>query len=237
MACALAVLGTGCASIVGDSSAPVAIEFATSQPPPIRLEEFDTVVVRVRVLDRAGDTIPGAPVRLVSLNPDTVAIDTVNWGLVGVRPGPARVLAMSGSLRSDPLAIQVVRAPDSLALAGPSRDTVRATDSASAPLVVQLLDLRTDTTRATGLDGDTVRFTIVYPAFASDSAATAVLGNGSLTAAVLTARGTPNGTASAIVKRKGAPPQPDSVVVQASAKRAVGTVVRGSPVQFVIRFQ
>jgi hypothetical protein len=60
-----------------------------------------------------------------------------------------------------------------------------------------------------------------------------VLGNDSLTQVVTTS----GGLASAIVKRQGPPPQPDSVVVQAGASRANGTAVRGSPITFIVRFQ
>jgi hypothetical protein len=232
------MLGTSCTSLTGgDASAPVSIEFVTSHAPPDTVEEFDTVVVSVRVRNRAGDTIPNAPRQLISLAPDTVGIDTVLLGLIGLRPGAARVLAVSGKLRSDPLPVVVVRAPDSLALVGPSPDTVPAADSASDSLRVRLLDLRTDTTQALGLVGHRVTFTIVLPVFASASAATAVLGNDSLSASVPTVTGTLSGVASVIVKRRGPPPQPDSVVVQASATRAVGTAVHGSPVRFVVFFQ
>jgi hypothetical protein len=237
VACALAVLGTSCASITGDANAPIAIEFVTSHAPPDTVEEFDTVPLHVRVRNRAGDSIPGAPVRLVSLNPDTLAIDSALLAVIGVQPGPARVVAISANLHSDPLPILVVRAPDSLVLVGPSPDTVRAADSASAPLVVQLLDLRTAPPQALGLAGRPVTLAIVYPAFVSRDSATVLLGNDSLTATVTTVSGTPLGGASVIVKRRGAPPQPDSVVVQASARRAVGTAVRGSPVRFIVRFQ
>ncbi len=239
VACALAVLGTSCASITGDASVPVAIEFVTAHAPPTAdtVEEFDTVPMHVRVLDRAGDSIAGAPVRLVSLNPDTLGVDSASLGVIGIQPGPARLLAISGSLRSDPLLLVVVRAPDSLAFVGPSPDTVPATDSASAPLVVRLLDLRTDTTQALGLAGRPVVFRIVYPVFSSVAAATVVLGNDSLAATVPSAATPTSGNASVIVKRQGPPPQPDSVVVQASATRAVGTAVKGSPVLFIVRFQ
>ncbi len=238
VACALAVLGTSCASITGDATAPVAVEFvlpAFSQS--LTVQEFDTVPIGVRVLDRAGDSIPGAAVRLISFNPDTLAVDSVHFALIGVAPGPARVVAIAGELQSSPLSVTVVRAPDSLALAGPALDTVPSTDSLSAPLSVQLLDLRTDTTRALGLTGYPVAFAIVAPAFPSPAAATVTLGNDSLTAVVLTASGTVTGSASVVVRRNGLPPQPDSVVVQASATRANGTAVRGSPIRFVVRFQ
>lgn len=237
VACALAVLGTSCASITGDANAPIAIEFILPNfGQTLTVQEFDTVQIGVRVLDRSGDSIPGASVQLVSLNPDTLGIDSATNGLIGLRPGPARVVAVSGNLRSSALSVTVQPAPDSLALAGPALDTVPATDSLSAPLVAQLLDLRSDTVPH-GLVGYPVTFAIVYPAFSSLAAATVTLGNDSLSAVVQTATGTVPGEASVIVRRQGPPPQPDSVVVQASATRANGAVVAGSPVLFVIRFQ
>jgi len=46
-----------------------------------------------------------------------------------------------------------------------------------------------------------------------------------------------SGTGTAAVKaRLLAPPPPDSVVITASARRATGAAVPGSPVTFVVRF-
>ena len=46
-----------------------------------------------------------------------------------------------------------------------------------------------------------------------------------------------SGTGTAAVKaRLLAPPPPDSVVITASARRATGAAVPGSPVAFVVRF-
>jgi len=237
VACALAVLGTHCSSIAGDAKAPLAIEFVLPHfTSTLTVQEFDTVPIVVHVLDHAGDTVPGAPVRMMSLNPDTLAADSLPLRLIGLRPGPARVIASSGNLRSDPLAVTVVRAPDSLAADPVTVDTVATTDSASKPLVVHLLDLRTDTTQATGLSGYPVVFAILYPPYASPAAATVGFGNDTLAALVDTVS-TSGGAASVIIKRRGPPPQPDSVVVRASASRANGHVVHGSPRLFVVRFR
>ena len=237
VACALAVLGTHCSSISSDANAPLAIEFVLPHfTSTLTVQEFDTVPITVRVLDHAGDSIPGARVQLASFAPDTLAVDTQPLGLIGVRPGRSRLVATSGNLRSDPLAVTVVRAPDSLAADPVTVDTVATTDSASTALVVHLLDLRTDTTTATGLSGYPVIFAILYPPYASPAAATVGFGNDTSAALVDTVT-TSGGAASVIIKRRGPPPQPDSVVVRASASRANGTVVRGSPILFVVRFQ
>ena len=114
MACALVGLGAGCQGYSTDFSTPVAIEIVTTQHPPLKVQEFDTLQVRVLVLDRAGDSVPGAAVRLVSFNPDTLAVDSATFGLVGVVPGLGRVVAIAGNLQSQLLLVSVVRAPDSL---------------------------------------------------------------------------------------------------------------------------
>ncbi len=236
VACALAVLGTSCSSLSSDANAPIAIEIVLPRfTGALTVEEFDTLPIAVRVWNRAGDSIPGAKVQVISTAPDTLGVDTLPLGLVGVQPGHARIIALSGKLQSDPLGVTVVRAPDSLALPASAADTftVAATDSASGALTVSLLDLRTDTTQATGMSGYPVVFAVVFPALAGYAVPPAVLSNDSLVDTVTTA----GGTATVLVKRNGPPPQPDSVIVQASAARANGTVVRGSPIRFVVRFQ
>jgi hypothetical protein len=197
------------------------------------VEEHDTLRLVVRVFDRGGGSIPGAAIRLAVIDTALLAVDSADQAVVGRIPGAnARVVALSGNLRSDPLAIQVLAKADSVEAVGATVDTLAATDTASAPLSVTLLDLHTVAGTRTPLSGRAVTFAIVQPAFASFDAATAVLGNDSLSAQATTSAA---GVASVMVKRKGAA-QPDSVVVQATARRASGAVVAGSPVRFVVRF-
>ncbi|OGT98949.1 MAG: hypothetical protein A2085_04265 [Gemmatimonadetes bacterium GWC2_71_10] len=72
----------------------------------------DTVVVQVRVLDRAGDSIPGAPIVLTSLTPDTIGIDSARQA-VFVVAAPASgvshgsITARSGDILSNPFRITV----------------------------------------------------------------------------------------------------------------------------------
>lgn len=229
---ALAAVAWGCQGVTAAANAPVAIEFVTPAGPPVQVEEFDTVVIGVRVRDQSGDTIPGAPIHLVSLTDTTVGVDsTLHYGLVGLAAGAGRVIAISGSLQSDPLAVTVSAAADSLAPVGATVDTVASADTASTPLAVALLDYHTTPGNTVSLQQRPVTFAITYPVFASLDSATVTLGNDSLTSVVLT-------PASVVVMRlQGAPPRPDSVVVEASATRANGSVVHGSPVRFVVHFQ
>ena len=242
MAWALTLVGAGCQGYSTDYSAPVAIALISHRATPGNLEEFDTLRLGAEVLDRAGDSVRGAPIRLLALD-TTIAVDSAAFAVTGrfsgLVPVTGRVIAISNALQSAPLVITVLRAPDSLAAVGPTVDTVAATDSVlPAPLAAQLLDLRSDTVPHGlnwGAIGDTVKFAIVDPPFDSLAVATATLGNDSLTALVVTSTASP-GTATIQVRRQGSP-QPDSVVVQATAHRAAGTAVKGSPVTFVVRFQ
>jgi hypothetical protein len=85
-------------------SVPVAVQFVQ---PPDSMHVGDTLVLRVRVLNRAGDSIPGAPVALVALNPDTMDVDTARFAVIAKIVGTGRVVAKSGSLPSDPLPIPI----------------------------------------------------------------------------------------------------------------------------------
>ena len=235
MACALALLASGCTGFTTDFSQPVAVEFVTSQKVPLTIEELDTIVVGVRVRSAAGDTIAGAPVNVVSLTPAEVGVDTaLHYGLVGLHSGTGEVIAFSGSLESGPLAVTVQPAADSLAPVGATVDTVLVGDSVSAPLTVALLDYHTTQGDTVGLPSRPVSFAITLPVFDSLSAATATLGNDSLTAVVSTGTA---GQAPVVVRQPGTGSRPDSVVVQASAARANGATVAGSPVRFVVHFQ
>lgn len=104
MALALVIVGYSCKGFTESSSQPVAIEFVGA---PDTVAVDDTVFIAVRVLNRAGDSIPGAPIRLTSLNPDTLGIDSASQSVVGLMPGPARIVAVSGSLPSSPFRITV----------------------------------------------------------------------------------------------------------------------------------
>jgi len=74
---------------------------------PDSLHVGDTVVIHVLVMNRDGDSIPGASVALISLNPDTMGIDSARQAVIGLITGTGRVIARSSELRSDPFTILV----------------------------------------------------------------------------------------------------------------------------------
>jgi len=199
------------------------------------VEVNDTLRLVVRILDRAGDSVPGAPVSLVVIDTASLGLDSAHNAVFGRAPATsAKVVAVSGSLRSDPLSLRVPAGhADSLAASGPSALSVGASDSLSGSLTVTVLDLTTTPGTAAPLGERPVRFAIVHPAYANRDSAKATLRSDSLGQSVTT---TAAGTAATTVKRRGAG-QPDSVVVEASVRRSSGAAIRGSPVRFVVRFQ
>jgi hypothetical protein len=84
-------------------SVPVAVQFVQ---PPDSMHVGDTVVLHVRVLNRAGDSIPGAPVSLFSLD-TLMAVDSARFAVIAKYVGTGHIVARSGSLPSDPLPIPI----------------------------------------------------------------------------------------------------------------------------------
>jgi len=244
VACALAALAAGCQGYSTDFTTPVAIEIISPHKnPPGNLEEFDTLRLGAVVLDRGGDTVPGAVVRLVALD-STIVVDSLTRAVTGLpglnlaSPVTGRVIGLAGTLQSAPFVVTVLRAPDLLGVppSGTTQDTVPAGDSISAPLRAELFDTRstpgTPQPLNWGVIGDTVRFAILSPAITDTATAPVDFGKDTLAVAAVTA----SGVAAVVLHRRGAS-QPDSVVVQATAHRAVGaTPVQGSPLQFVVYF-
>ena len=93
-----------CRGLVSGDSTPVAVQVVA---PPDTILVGDTIPIDVRVLNRSGDSIPGAPVALVSLNPDTIGVDSARLAVVGLAAGPGQVIAKAGSLPSQPFRIIV----------------------------------------------------------------------------------------------------------------------------------
>ena len=105
MAPALLIVAA-CTGLAGGGEG-VAIEFVN---PPDTIAVAETTVIRVRVLNRDGDSIPGAPWTLVTLSPDTIGIDSARHAVIGLVAGNGRILATTGQLPTEPFPI-VVKQP------------------------------------------------------------------------------------------------------------------------------
>ena len=102
--------------------------------------EGDTLLLRARAINAAGDTVPDAAIVWELLEVDTgqvgFTLDTLT-GLVTARsPGSGRVRARVGTLASGVITVIVVPAPDSIAAAGPQQVAMGASDGAEAFLLV-----------------------------------------------------------------------------------------------------
>lgn len=106
-------LAAACTGLTGGDSEAVAIEFVA---PPDTIHVDSVKVVNVRVLNRSGDSIPGATWVLLTLSPDTIGIDSARHAVIGLRwadttshIGSGRILARTGDLPSAPFRIVVIQ--------------------------------------------------------------------------------------------------------------------------------
>ena len=210
---------------------------------PDSLEEYDTLTPHARVLDGHGDSVAAT---VVWATADTALILTVLDSLTGRtvanRTGQTgRLLARSEGLVSNAVAIRTLAAADTLFAAVLSTvDTVALpADSVSDSLKVEVADTIQSASGGDSLTvalaGRPVVYSITYPG--SPGPVTLVTNDSTHTLVTTDTVATAvTGVAFVEVRLLG-PSVPDSVVVQAIARRAVGDTVPGSPVIFVVRFQ
>jgi hypothetical protein len=225
----------------GDLSRTIALEVVA----PDSLEEYDTVTPHARLLDGHGDSVAAMIVWSLPDSADTVAlklIDTTTGRITVNHTGlTGRLLARAGSFVGNPVPIRTLAAADTLFATSVSTvDTVALpADSISDSLKVEVADTIKSASGGDSLTvalaGRPVVYAITYPA--SPGPVTLVT-NDSTHSLTTTDTVTTATTGSAFVKvRLLGPSVPDSVVVNAIARRAVGDTVPGSPVTFVVRFR
>lgn len=233
----LLAAGLACSEIVGDPNRIVAIELVGSTAP--RVEEGDTLRLTARALDAAGAVVSDAPLVWQVLDTGQVGmtIDSTSGLITGAAPGSWRVRVQVDALASGPITVTVTPAPDSIAAGGAVRDTLPPGETASIAFDVTVLDLTTEPGNQLPLAGKPVHYRVVEP---PPAAATGLylttadtLGADSLTAQPTTRS---DGSASAVLHRT-ATAAADSAVVEATARRATGEVVPGSPIRFVVVLQ
>ena len=211
---------------------------------PDSLEELAMLDPHARALDGHFDSVPATFVWSTLDTAILTVLDSTTGRTIVHHPSttPGRLLARTGSTFSNPLLIRTLAAADTLYATPPTRvaDTVHlSVDSLSDSLAVEIADTIKSASGGDSLTvplaGRPVAYAITYPASAgsvtlvtSDTARTHVIAD-------TVASGTA-GVAS-VKLRLIAGPVPDSVLVTASAHRAVGTAMPGSPVTFVVRFK
>ena len=216
-----------------DLSRAIAIEVTA----PDSLEEYDTLKPTARVLTGHGDS---AATAVFWFSPDTTiaVLDSSTGRTVVVSTGgTGRLVARGGGLVSNPLAIRTLAAADTV-LVGPTLDTVdiagpNALDSLSDSLKIEIA---AEGSPLVPLAGRPVVYSLVHPT-AAGPVTLVTLDTAHALVTIDTASSNSSGIAFVKVRLLGPDTIPDSVVVVASARRAIGTTVPGSPDTFVVRFR
>jgi hypothetical protein len=228
--------GGACGSLSADLNQVIALEVT----PDTAVEEADTLREHAVALTGRGDSV-SATIYWASFNANTLAVvDSVRGVFVGKQPGSTNIQARTGDLRSNPQPIHVTAAADTLTAARPTHDTVSiapaAHDSLSDSLSVILADTITTPPATNPLANRPVTFAVTYqPQGSTVTLVTVDSAHALVTLDTVPTSGA--GVAAVKVRYLGGGTLPDSVVVIAAARRAVGTVVHGSPITFVVRLQ
>ncbi|MFI5235460.1 MAG: hypothetical protein ACHQXA_07110 [Gemmatimonadales bacterium] len=220
---ATGALALGC-SHLASTNGPISLQVFV--PPVLELEVGDTVQLRARALDEAGDSV--AAQIIWHVGDTTIAIDSMTGRITALLPNfPGRVQARTGTLVSEVLTFNTFVRADTIVIDSTADTTTVLTgDSVSTPLVAHLKSLVTDS----GIPARRLIYTILSPA---DSSVT--LDGGAKADTVGTASdGSP---AAPIHLHKNAPIAPDSALVLVSATRPSGTPVPGSGQRFIVHFQ
>ena len=209
---------------------------------PDSLEEYDTLVPHARLLDGHGDSVPGTVFVWATLDTAILTVrDSTTGKTVVNHPGstPGRLLVRAATLVSNPIAILTLAAADTLFPVGATADTVMLPDSLSDSLQVELADTIASASGGDSLTVPLPRRPIVFTITSPVTPGSVTLVTTDTARTIVTKDTVATGTVgvSAVKVRLLPGPKPDSVVVTASARRAVGTTVPGSPVTFVVRFQ
>jgi hypothetical protein len=223
-----------------DLSRVIAIEVSA----PDSLEEYDTLTPRARVLDGHGDSVAATVVWAAGdTAPILIVLDSLTGRTVANRLGQTGhlvALSRSRGITSNAIAIRTLAAADTVFATGATVDTVAlSADSVSDSLKVEVADTIKSASGGDSLTvalaGRPVVYAITYPA---TSGPVTFVTNDSTHGPVTTDTVATDASGMALARvRLLGPPVPDSVVVAAIARRAVGDTVPGSPVTFVVRFR
>jgi hypothetical protein len=228
-----------CGNVLADFDRVVALDILG--PLTRTVEEGDTIQLAARAVDARGETVPDAEIVWEVIDTGTVGfvLDPTTGVVTGSGAGAGRVQARTEELRTGPVSITALAAPDTLFA---TSDTVVVVDTAatgSPPLVVFAADLTTSPPDTLALAGQDVHFRTVDPQPGTAAADGFFLAQTELSPGddphEYVATTGPDGMTSIVVRRLG-DTQPDSAVIHAVLLTAVGDTVPGSPVRFRIRF-
>ncbi len=225
----------------GDLSRVIAIEVIA----PDSLEEYDTLTPRARVLDGHGDSVAATVLWAAGdTAPILIVLDSLTGRTVANRLGQTgRLVALSRSygITSNAVSIRTLAAADTLFATGATVHTVAlSADSVSDSLQVEVADTIKSASGGDSLTvplpGRPVVYSITYPV--SSGPVTLVTNDSTHVLATSDTVTTSSGGIAFVKVRLLSAPVPDSVVIQAIARRrAVGDTVPGSPATFVVRFR
>ncbi len=225
----------------GDLSRVIAIEVIARDS----LEEYDTLTPRARVLDGHGDSVAATVVWAAGdTAPILIVLDSVTGRTVANRLGQTgRLVALSRSygITSNAVSIRTLAAADILFATGATVNTVAlSADSVSDSLKVEVADTIKSASGGDSLTvplpGRPVVYSITYPL--TSGPVTLVTNDSTHVLATSDTVTTSSGGIAFVKVRLLSAPVPDSVVIQAIARRrAVGDTVPGSPATFVVRFR
>jgi len=223
----------------GDLSRVIAIEVIA----PDSLEEYDTLTPHARVLDGHGDSVAATVVWAAGDSaPILIVLDSLTGRTVANLFGQTgRLVALSRShgISSNAVSIRTLAAADTLFAVGATVGTVAlSADSVSDSLRVEVADTIKSASGGDStvpLPGRPVVYSITYPV--TSGPVTLVTHDSSHVLATSDTVTTSSVGIAFVKVRLLSAPVPDSVVIQAIARRrAVGDTVPGSPATFVVRF-
>ncbi|HET9708747.1 MAG TPA: hypothetical protein VFP39_10640 [Gemmatimonadales bacterium] len=204
-----------CKALSPDFDAVIAIDVAL---PDSVIEIGDTTYPKGSAIDGRGGP---AQATLVWTALDTTirVVDSLSGAAVGVSPGPGRLVARVGALRSNPAVVNVLGTLDSIAAVGRTADTVKVSkpDSVSDTLTIEAFSGGTPSAHRR------IALSIDFPA--GGTGVTLVPGDSVVTGSL--------GTAAFFVQLTGV--RPDSAVISATATYQ-GVPVTGSPTRYVVVF-
>jgi hypothetical protein len=213
LAASAVIAGAACKALSPDFDAVIAIDVAL---PDSVIDIGDTTHPKGAAINGRGDSTPAALV-WTALDTTIRVVDSLSGAAVGVSPGPGRLVARVGALRSNLALVTVLDTLDSIAAVPPTVDTVTVSKSDSSGL------LTVEAFR--GGNGSALRRIVLSVNFPPGGTGITLVPRDTIVTG-------PQGTAPFRVRLTGV--QPDSAAITASATYH-GAAVHGSP-HFVVVF-